>query len=93
MERAHERYGDDRTGAGRPSEFDFVAGPLEAARREFWAFDHLPEAAGPGVRSLTVVDPFFGALVFVAILVGERDVEIAEFDDDPDYWSLVDPND
>jgi hypothetical protein len=85
MERAHERYGDDRTGAGRPSEFDFVTGPLEAARREFALFDHLPEVAGPAVRSLIITDPFFGALAFVGILVAEHEVEIADFDDDPDY--------
>jgi hypothetical protein len=45
------------------------------------------------VRSLIIVDPFFGALVFVGMPIGERLVEIAEFDDDPDYWSMVDPTD
>ena len=92
-ERAHERYGEERGGSGRPSEYDFVGGPLNAAVREFAFFDELPELAGPAVRSLIIVDPFFGALVFVGVLIGTRLVEIAEVDDDADYWSLVDPTD
>ena len=88
--KAHERYGDRRTGTGRPSEYDFVAGPLAAAVLEFRYFDELPEAAGPAVRSLIITDPLFGALVFFGVLTGSRRVEIADFEDDPDYWPLRD---
>jgi hypothetical protein len=29
--------------------------------------------------------------VFVGVLVETRVVEIADFENDPDYWSIVDP--
>jgi hypothetical protein len=43
------------------------------------------------VRSLVITDAFFGALVFFGVLVDRTTVEIADFEDDPDYWSMVDP--
>lgn len=89
--KAHDRFGDDRMASGVPSEYDFVSGPLGAATTEFQRFDELPEALGPSIRSVTLVDPLFGAVVFVAVVIGDNAVEIADFDDDPDYWSLVDP--
>jgi hypothetical protein len=91
LHKAHERYGDERSPSGVPSEYDFVGGPLGAALLEFRYFDELPEAAGPSVRSLIITDPFFGALVFFGVLVERTTVEIADFEDDPDYWSMVDP--
>jgi hypothetical protein len=42
----------------------FIAGPLAAAVVAFGSFGNLREAVGPSVRSLIVVDAFFGALVF-----------------------------
>jgi hypothetical protein len=46
---------------------------------------------GRSIRSLIVVDPFFGAIAFVGVLIGDLTVEMADFEDDPDYWSVVDP--
>lgn len=63
LAKAHDRYGEERSAAGQPSEYDFVGGPLAAAIVEFSHFDELPAAAGPAVRSLIITDPFFGALV------------------------------
>lgn len=37
-----------------------------------------------------MTDSFFGALVFFGVLVAPDVVEIADFEDDPDYWSMVD---
>jgi hypothetical protein len=91
LDKAHERYGAERTSSGSPDEYDFVGGPLAAALLEFRHFDDLPETAGPSVRSLIITDPFFGALVFFGVLVESATVEIADFEDDPDYWSMVDP--
>ena len=91
LAKAHERYGDERAPTGSPNEYDFVGGPLAAALLEFRYFDELPAVAGPSVRSLIITDPFFGALVFFGVLVEERAVAIADFEDDPDYWSIVDP--
>ena len=90
VEKARERYGEERSSSGRPSEYDFVGGPLAAAALEFRYFDELPKVAGPAVRSLHITDPFFGALVFFGVLIGTDVVEIADFEDDPDYWSMLD---
>lgn len=89
--KANARYGEERTPTGRPSEYDFVGGPLAAAIREFAYFDDLPQAVGPTVRTVIIVDPFFGTVVFVGGLVRPGSVEIADFEGDPDYWSMVDP--
>lgn len=43
------------------------------------------------MRSLIITDPFFGALVFLGVLVEAATVEIADFEDEPDYSSMVDP--
>ncbi len=90
LDKAHERYGEDRSPTGSPSEYDFVGGPLAAAILEFRHFAELPEVAGPSVRSLIIADPLFGALVFFGVLLEAAIVEIADFEDDPDYWSMVD---
>lgn len=90
MQKAHERFGDERSPTGRPSEYDFVSGPLAAAVFEFRHFDELPEALGPAVRSLVATDPFFGAVAFIGVLIEPGVVEIADFDDDPEYWSMLD---
>ena len=42
------------------------------------------------MRSLHITDPFFGALVFFGVLIGTDVVEIADFEDDPDCWSMLD---
>lgn len=90
MHKAHERYGDERSPTGRPSEYDFVSGPLAAAIEEFRHFEDLNETLGASVRSLITTDPFFGAVVFVGVLIETDIVEIADFEDDPDYWSSLD---
>ena len=90
MQKAHERYGEDRSPSGQPSEYDFVAGPLAAAIQEFRHFGDQHETLGPAVRSLIATDPFFGAIVFIAVLIETDTVEIADFEDDPDYWPMLD---
>ncbi len=91
MQKAHDRFGEERSPTGRPSEYDFVSGPLAAAIDRFRYFDDVHETLGPSVRTLIATDPFFGAVVFVGVLIEPDVVEIADFDDDPDYWSIVDP--
>jgi hypothetical protein len=89
-EKAHELFGEHRTVEGAPSEYDFVGGPLAAAVFAFRDFERLAYDTVPAVRTYTIVDPFFGAVVFVGVLVDAGVVEIADFDDDPDYWPAVD---
>ena len=49
----------------------------------------------PDIRTLHIVDPIFGALVFVGVRVEPATIEIADFEADPDYWAMIenDPND
>ena len=44
---------------------------------------------GPAVRQCHVLVPGFTPVVFIAVLVETDVVEIASFDDDPDYWDLI----
>jgi hypothetical protein len=83
------RLPSSRADDGRPSESDFVEGALSAALVRFRQFETLPEEAGAAVRSAHIVDPIFGAVVFVGVLVGERQVEIVSFDFDADYWDTI----
>jgi hypothetical protein len=66
-----------------------MTGPLAAAVFGFKAFEELPYDIVPAVRHLTVVDPFFGAVVFVGVLGADGWVDVVDFDDDPDYWSAL----
>jgi hypothetical protein len=93
--KAASLFGPERASTGAPSEYDFTCGPLAAATTRFGEFDTLPEEAGPAVRSVHVVDPALGAVVFIGVLVGDGVVEIADFEIDPDYWDVVgnDPED
>jgi hypothetical protein len=86
-------FGPERTAGGKPSEYDFFGGPMAAAVSLFAAFDDLPEAAGPAVRSATTVDPIFGVVVFIGVHVEGGRVEIADFAFDPDYWLYTDGDD
>lgn len=90
MDKAARMFPEERTVAGGPSEYDFVSGPLGAARRAFTDFDRLGEELGPAIRSYHTVDPFFGAVVFAGVLIAPGTVEIADFDVDPDYQGLID---
>ncbi|WP_395159994.1 hypothetical protein [Ilumatobacter sp.] len=47
---------------------------------------------GPSVRTVTIVDPFFGAVVFTAVLVALTKVDIADVCIDPSYWDHVSQN-
>ena len=85
----HRRFGSGRTSEGSPSEYDFVSGPLAAAVFAFRDFESMPFDIGPAVRSYTVPDPIFGPVVFIAVLLADGVVEIADFSDDPDYWDMV----
>lgn len=50
-DKAHERYGEQRSASGRPSEFDFVAGALAAAVLEFRSsMNYCPPPLGPTAR-------------------------------------------
>lgn len=35
------------------------------------------------------MDPVFGAIVFIGVLVEPATVELADYELDPDYWRLV----
>ncbi len=88
-------YGPKRSAAGKPSEWDFWSGPLAAALLGFRDFENLLWYSRPEIRTLHIVDPVFGALVFIGVLIDPDTIEIADFAIDPDYWSTVenDPND
>ena len=90
FELAHDRFGEGGPREGAPSEYDFVGGPLAAAVFAFRDFDGLAYDVVPAVRAYTIVDPFFGAVVFVGVLIATDMVEITSFEDDPDYWSTID---
>lgn len=83
------RHGPKRTAHGSASEWDFWSGPLAAALIGFRDFENLLFERRADVRALHIVDPVFGALVFVGVLVEPGVVEIADFEDDPDYWDLI----
>lgn len=89
FDKAHTRFGDGRSLSGRPSEYDFTTGPLAAAVFAFRGFDDLSYDLVPAVRSYTIVDPFFGPVVFAAVLSTDGVVEIVDFSDDPDYWTTI----
>ena len=89
MTKVSDRYGAERSVDGAPSGYDFISGPLAAALIEFRHFAELPEAVGPSVRTLNVLDPFFGPVVFTGVMVDDDRVEIADFSDDPEYWDLL----
>lgn len=84
-----QRYGPERSAAGRPSEWDFWSGPLAAALLAFRGFDELPAAGHPEIRTLHLVDPVFGVVVFVGVLIAPGVVELAAAEEDPDYWRIV----
>lgn len=89
FEKAHQQFGAARSTVGRPSEYDFIGGPLAAATFAFRDFDSLSYDVVPAVRSFTVVDPIFGVVTFVAVAVVDDSVEVVDFADDPDYWSVI----
>jgi hypothetical protein len=88
-ERIAAEYEPERLAAGAPSEWDFWSGPLAAALLRFRDFESLHFEHTPDVRYAHIVDPVFGVLVFVGVLVGPNGVELAAFDVDPDYWQRV----
>jgi hypothetical protein len=90
LEQAHERFGDQRSIDGSPSEYDFVTGPLAAAVLAFRGFDDLPRGVVDAVRTHTVVDHVFGPVVFAALLLTSDDVQVVDFIDDPGYWASID---
>ena len=68
---------------------------MAAALVGFRDFEYLLWHSLPEIRTLHIVDPVFGVLVFVGVLIEPDTVEIADFEADPDYWSMIesDPND
>lgn len=88
-------HGPERSAGGRPSEWDFWSGPLAAALIGFRDFENLLFDVRPEIRTLHIVDPVFGALVFAGVLVEPGVIEIADYEVDPDYWDMIedDPND
>lgn len=61
----------------------------------FRDFDSLRYDRHPDVRSLHVVDPVFGPVVFVGVRVEQGVLELAAYELDPGYWDLIaeDPDD
>ena len=90
IELALDRFPATRSADGLPSVADFIGGPLAAARFAFRAFDDLAIGVVSAVRSFTIVDPIFGPVVFVGVLVTDGVVDIVDFADDPDYWETLD---
>lgn len=88
-ERIAAEYGPERSAEGAPSEWDFWSGPLAAALLRFRDFESLHFEQTSDIRYLQVVDPVFGAVVFVGVLTGPGHVELAAFEADPDYWRLL----
>jgi hypothetical protein len=88
-QKAHDLYREERSAGGSPSEYDFTSGPLAAAAFAFRDFDSLPFDVVEAVRTYTIVDPVFGPVVFVGVLLRGDVVEIVDFSDDPDYWSSI----
>ena len=82
-------FGPKRSGGGQPSEWDFWSGPLAAALIAFRDFESLEFDQVPIVRRYTYVDPVFGPLVFIGVLIDPSTVELDAFGYDPDYWDLV----
>ena len=93
--RITDEYGPARSAGGQPSEWDFWSGPLAAALIGFRSFEGLSFDTHPDVRTLHVIDPVFGPVVFVGVLIAPELVEVADFAVDPDYWDVIeeDPND
>ena len=89
MAKVTNKFEEGRSALGTPDWYDFVSGPLAAAVFAFRDFDRLTFDVIPAVRSYTIPDPFFGAVVFVGVLIDTTVVEIADFEDDPDYWSQL----
>ncbi|MGH9231177.1 MAG: hypothetical protein ACRD07_21025 [Acidimicrobiales bacterium] len=82
-------FGPERTSKGSPSEWDFWAGPVAAALVAFRDFDNLRHDRHPDVRSLHVVDPVFGPVLFVGVRIEPDVVELAAYERDPGYWDLI----
>jgi hypothetical protein len=55
----------------------------------FRDFDALRVGVVSSVRSYTIVDPVFGPVVFVGVLLTDGTVEIVDFKSDPDYWASI----
>jgi hypothetical protein len=88
--RLAEAFDSERGHGGTPSQYDFVCGPLAAAIDRCRDFDSLPEEAGPAVRSVWTQHPVFGPVLFIVVLVGDRQVELADFGFDEEYWDQID---
>lgn len=88
-EKIAARHGARRSSQGHASEWDFWSGPLAAALIGFRDFENLLFESRPEIRTLHLVDPVFGAVVFVGVLVEAGVIEIADFEEDPDYWDLI----
>ena len=88
-EKIAAEHGPGRSTTGQPSEWDFWSGPLAAALIGFRDLENLPFDLHPEIRTLHIVDPVFGAVVFIGILLEPGVVEIADFAIDPEYWETI----
>ena len=88
-EKITAEHGPERSATGQPSEWNFWSGPLAASLIGFRDFEHLPFDLHPEIRTLHIVDPVFGVVVFVGVLIEPGVVEIADFTIDPDYWEMI----
>ena len=82
-------FGPERSPSGQPSEWDFWSGPLAEALVKFRDFENLLFEDDPDIRTLHIIDPIFGTLVFAGVLIEPGVVEIADYNHDPDYWDTI----
>lgn len=77
-----------------PTFAEFMGGPVLAARLQFERkWDSLVCAAGPSLRiSFLPPTQAFGPIVFYGCLVKPNAVEIADFEDHKDYWTMIEGN-
>lgn len=66
------RFGSQRSTGGQPSEWDFWSGPLAAAVIVFRDAEALLFDQAPEVRTYAYVDPVFGPVLFVGVIVKRR---------------------
>ncbi len=88
-EKITAEHDPSRSPTGQPSEWDIWSGPLAAALIGFKDFENLPFNLHPEIRTLHIVDPIFGVVAFVGILLEPGVVEIADFAIDLDYWEMI----
>jgi hypothetical protein len=90
LEAAAARFPVDDRGQHGATFGEFMTGPVRAARLLFSTrWDQQLAEAGESVRTVHIFSPTLGPVVFFGVLVAPQNVEIAGFDFDPDYWTMI----